>query len=115
MLLVSKSEPRSTECSLEMVFSIDEKHGIVEFLFLSEFLQEPFCQRGCGRRIQPCMEDFVRSWINSSVQPITIIVKLNHCFVERDVIRHLIICRLEITVVNPIVDHLSTVFDTEFL
>lgn len=43
MFLVSKSEPRSTECSLELFYSIDGKHGIVGFVFLSEFLQEPFC------------------------------------------------------------------------
>ncbi|ELY83418.1 hypothetical protein C486_02113 [Natrinema gari JCM 14663] len=49
MLFVSKSEPGSTECSLEMFCSINEKHGIVEIMFLGEFLQEPFCQRGRSR------------------------------------------------------------------
>ncbi|ELY62980.1 hypothetical protein C489_20751 [Natrinema versiforme JCM 10478] len=40
------------------------------------------------------MEDFVRLRINSGVQPIAMLVKLNHCLVERDVIRILIYCRL---------------------
>ncbi len=39
MFFVSKSEPRSTEGSLEMFCSIDEKHGIVEVMFLSELPQ----------------------------------------------------------------------------
>jgi hypothetical protein len=51
MFLVPKSEPRSTECSLEMFGSIDEKHGIVEVMFLSKFLQELFYQHGRCRRI----------------------------------------------------------------
>lgn len=42
-------------------------------------------------------------------------VQLNHRFVERDVIRFLIICQLWIAPVNPIVDRLSTAFDTEYL
>jgi len=40
------------------------------------------------------MEDFVRLWINRSVQPIAVFVKLNHRLVERDVIRILVICWL---------------------
>jgi len=40
------------------------------------------------------MKDIVRFWINSSVQPIPMFVELNHCLVERDVIRLLILCRL---------------------
>jgi len=94
MFFVLKSEPRSTECSLEVFCSIDEKRGIVEVMFFSEFLQESLCQRGRSRRIQPYMKDIVRFRINSSVQPIPMFVELNHCLVERDVIRLLILCRL---------------------
>ncbi|AFO59119.1 hypothetical protein NJ7G_3903 [Natrinema sp. J7-2] len=36
------------------------------------------------------MENFVRLWINSSVQPILMFVKLNHRLVKRDVIRILV-------------------------
>ncbi|ELY37794.1 hypothetical protein C496_19870 [Natronorubrum tibetense GA33] len=94
MFFVSKSEPRSAECSLKMFCSINEKHSIVEVMFLSEFLQELFCQSGRSRRIQPCMEYLVSFWIDSSVQPIAVFVKLNHRFVKRDVIRILVNCRL---------------------
>jgi len=73
-----------------MFCSIDEKHGVVEIMFLGEFLYEPFRQHGRSCRIQPDMENFVRLWINSSVQPITMFVKLNHRLVERDVIRILV-------------------------
>ncbi len=94
MFFVSKSEPRSTECSLEMVRSIDKEHGIGKVMFLSKFVENTFCQRGCSRRKQPYMEDIVRVWIGGSVQPIAMFVKLNHRLVECDVIRFLVICRL---------------------
>ncbi len=94
MFLVSKSEPEMMECSLEMLCPIDEKHGIVEVMFLSEFPQESFCQRGRSRRIQPHMKYIVRFWIDSTVQPIAMFVKLNHRFVKRNVIRFPINCRL---------------------
>lgn len=49
MFFVAKSKPSSTECSLQMVCSINEKHGIVELVYLSEFIQESFCQHGRNR------------------------------------------------------------------
>ncbi|ELZ09887.1 hypothetical protein C478_16947 [Natrinema thermotolerans DSM 11552] len=115
MFLVSKSKPRLAECSLEMFCSIDEKHGIVEVMFLSEFVQEPFCQCSRSRRIQPDVEYIVCFWIDRSVQPIAMFIKLNHRLVERDVIRLLILCRLWVALVNPIVDCLPTAFDTKLL
>ena len=38
---------------------------------------------------------------------------LNHQFVKRNVIRFLVNCWLQIGFANPIVDYLSTTFDTE--
>ena len=40
IFFVSKSEPGSAECSLEMFCSIDEKHGIVKVMFLGEFVEK---------------------------------------------------------------------------
>ncbi len=94
MFFVSKSDPSLAECSLEVFCAMDENHGIVEVMFLSEFPQKPFCQRGRSRRIQPYMKAIVRLRIDSSVQPIAIFLKLNHRLVERDVIRFLVNCRL---------------------
>ncbi len=94
LFFVSKSEPRPAECSPEMFCSIGEKYGTVEVMFLSEFLQEPFCQRGRSRQIQLYMEYIVRFWIGSSVQPIAMFIKLNHRLVERDVIQFLVNYRL---------------------
>ena len=56
MFLVSKSEPRLTKYGLEVFCSIDEKHSIIDLMFLSEFPQEPFCQHGRSGRIQSYME-----------------------------------------------------------
>ena len=74
-----------------MFCSIDETHSIVEVMFLTKFLQKPFRQCGRSRRIQPRMQNFVRFWLDSSVQPIAMVVKLNHRLVKRDVIRLLVI------------------------
>ncbi len=52
IFFISKSEFTSTECSLEMFCTIDKKLSIVEVMFLSEVLQELFCQSGRNRRIQ---------------------------------------------------------------
>ncbi len=94
MFFVLKSESRSAECSLEMFCSLNEKHSIVKVMFLGGLPQEPFCQHDRDRRIQPYMEYIVCFWIDSSVQPIAMFVKLNHRLVKRDVIRFLVNCRL---------------------
>ncbi len=94
MFFVSKSEPRSTKCGLEVFCSIDEEHSIIDLMFLSEFPQEPFCQHGRSGRIQSYMGYVARFWINSTVQPIPMSVTLNHRFVKRDVIQFLVNCRL---------------------
>jgi hypothetical protein len=40
------------------------------------------------------MEYTVRVWIDGSALPIAMFVELNHCLIERDVIRFLVICWL---------------------
>ena len=87
MFFVLQSEASSTECGLEMFCSIDREHGIVEVMYLGEFLLKPFCQHSHSGRMQPDMGNFVRFWINSGVQPVAIFGKLNHRLVECDVIQ----------------------------
>jgi hypothetical protein len=66
---------------------IDEKRRLLDLLLFAEFTQEQQCPfRGSGRK-QPNVEKFVRLRINRSVQPVPILIKLNHGFVDGDVIR----------------------------
>ncbi len=37
VFLVSKSEPASAECCLEMSCAIDEKHSVLDVMFLAQF------------------------------------------------------------------------------
>jgi hypothetical protein len=84
---VLKSEPCSLECSLEVCRAVDEKHGILDIVFLAEFLEEAVSQRDCRGRKQPHMEDFICVGIDGGVQPELLVVDSNHGLVDRDVIR----------------------------
>ncbi len=77
-----------------MLGAIDEKHGVFDIVFLREFLQKSFSQRGRSRRERPHMENSVRFRIDCSVQPIPVIIDLNHGLVERNVIRSRVSCWL---------------------
>ncbi|OLZ39339.1 hypothetical protein A6E15_18300 [Natrinema saccharevitans] len=70
-----------------MLGVIDEKHSVVEVVFLTKLLQELFRQCRCSRGKQPNVQKFVRLWIDSSVQPELLAVDSDHRFIERNVIR----------------------------
>jgi hypothetical protein len=84
-----KSEVFFEECSPQPRCAINEKHSIYDFMFLLQFLQELLCQEDGSHWKQPNAGKFVRSRINSGVQPGSLVVELNHGFVDRDVIRAL--------------------------
>jgi len=50
------------------------------------------------------MEKIVRFGIDNSVQPVALIVELDHGLVERDVIRLGTVCRLSVGLLDPIVN-----------
>lgn len=57
----------------------------------------------------------VRYWIDSTVQPISMFLTLNHRLIKCDVIRFLVTCQLSNAFMNPIVDCLSATPDTQSL
>jgi len=67
--------------------NLDEKDGSFDIVFLPKFAQENFCEGGLSRCKQPDVKQLVRLRIGGSVQPELLIVDLNHCFVERNLIR----------------------------
>ncbi len=91
---MSKSEAVSVECSYQSRSRIDEKHGVVDIVFLGEFREKDRGNTLVPRRKQPNVEKFVRFGIDSSVQPVAPIVEVDHGFVECDVIRLGTVCRL---------------------
>jgi hypothetical protein len=67
--------------------TIDEKYGVVDIVFLVKFSKKRMSENfRCGRS-QLRMEQFVRFGINSGVQPILLVIELDHSFVNRNVIR----------------------------
>jgi hypothetical protein len=57
-------------------------------VFLTEFTQKQQRSFRGSRREEADGEEFVRVWIDGGVQPVRLIVQLNHGLVDRDVIRH---------------------------
>jgi hypothetical protein len=89
MSTVLKSEVVFEECSLHPRCAIDEKHGVGAVVFLVAFLQDLFCHDDCSCRNRPYVQECVRFGSDSSVQPVSLIVELNHGFVTPNVIRAL--------------------------
>jgi hypothetical protein len=110
-----KSEVFLEECSLQPRGTIDEKYGVGDVVFLLEFLQELFRHGDGSRRKQPHVQEFVRSGIDSGVQPKSLIVELNHGFVDRNVIRALPVDWLHIGLLHSVVNGRACALDTEVI
>jgi len=82
-----KSQPCSVKRGLEVVRIINEKYGVFDIVSPAKFSQKYFGKSGCRGGKQPKVEQSVRFWISSSVQPVLLIVDANHCLVNRNLIR----------------------------
>jgi hypothetical protein len=89
-----ESEPMTVAGRLQPGGAIDEEGRVVDEMFLAEFSKEHLGQRQCSRRKQPDVEQTVRGGIDGSVQPVSLVVELDHGLIDRDVIRVGTICRL---------------------
>jgi len=56
-------------------------------VFSAEISEKPIRESVVCRRFKLCVEQIVRFWIDSSVQPILFIIESNHCLINRNVIR----------------------------
>jgi hypothetical protein len=89
-----KSEAESLQRGVEMGRSIDEERGLLDLLFLAEFAEKQHGELCSPGLKQPDSKEFVRVGIDSGVQPVALIVDSNHRFVQRDLIRGSVACRL---------------------
>jgi hypothetical protein len=85
-----KSEAKSVQRSFEMMRSIDKKCGLLNLLFVAEFVEEQQGELGGSGLKQPGMKEFIGFWIDSGVQPVSFVVDPNHCLIHRDLIRSLV-------------------------
>jgi len=89
-----KSESESGEGTFEVGGVIDEKLGLIEVVFGAEFAERAGCKLGFQDLKRPYMVDLVRRGIDGDVQPVALVVDLNHCLVQGDPIRSHIAGRL---------------------
>jgi hypothetical protein len=84
---VLEAEAVAVECGVKPRRSVDEKHGVVESVFRTQFREKLFGQRHSSGWKQSHVEEFVGIGIDGGVQPEALIVELDHGFVDRDVIQ----------------------------
>lgn len=72
----------SMEGSVELGCLINKEGRIIDVMFLAEFIKEQLgeCPRSGWK--QPHMEIFLGVWIDCGVQPVPLIVELDHGFVN---------------------------------
>ena len=70
-----------------MIGIIDEDRGLVEIVFSAEFAEKRDGKL-CGAGVkQPDVKQLIRLGVDGGVQPVALVVDLNHGFVDGDVIR----------------------------
>lgn len=67
---------------------VNEQCGVMDVVSLQEWPSEPVSQCDRSRRKQPDIEEFIRVWIDDGVQPVAVVVELNHRLVNGDVGRY---------------------------
>ena len=75
------------ESRLQPRCRIDEKHRVIDEMFLSNFSKKHLSNRLVSRRRELHVEQAVRLGIDRSVQPEAFVIELDHGLVNRNVIR----------------------------
>ena len=84
----------AVERSLQPRRFINQERCLFDVMFLAEFTKEHLSESLRLRRKQPHVEVLVGCWVDSSIQPVTMVIELDHNFVDRNVIRVLSVSRL---------------------
>ena len=87
MSFVSKIEIAFATGLLKWNRTIDEKDRVINVVFFAELPEKLIRNNVCSCRFKLFMEQIVRFRIDGGVQPILLIIKLNHGFINRNVIR----------------------------
>jgi len=85
---VSEIEAVLLQCRSESVCIINEKHGVVDIVFLPTLSEKYFGQYCRTRGGKTDVEELVRIRIDSGVQSEPLIVNTNHTFIQRNLIRN---------------------------
>jgi hypothetical protein len=89
MAFDSEIEAVSRAGVFQLWCAIDEKDSVVNVVFFAEFGNEPTRNNVRSRWFKCCMQQFVCVGIDGSVQPVLLVIELDHGLVNRNVIRAL--------------------------
>ena len=95
--------------------SIDDELGVIDLMFLSEFLEKQLRGNGHLGGIDSNMEDHVGLRVDGGEEPLGLAIDFNDGFVEGDLLRFLAAARLEVGLLDPVVNGRSAPIDTKFL
>ena len=112
---VSGIEAVPLQCRFELVRISDEKHGVVDIVFLLTLSKKYFGQCCRVRSEKTGIEEFVRIRIDNGVQPELPIVNMNHAFVQRNLIRSFTAVWLWISFLHSTIGGLSRTVDTQLI
>ena len=82
-----KSESVTVTGRLQPGRAIDQKDRVVDEMFLAEFGEEHLGEGGSSGRVQSDVEQAVGGGIDRRIQPVALVIHLDHGLVNRDVIR----------------------------
>lgn len=74
--------------------SIDQEERVGDEMFLTEFCEEHLGERLSSGREEPKVQYTVCGRINRGIQPVALVIDLDHDLVDRDVIRVSTLCGL---------------------
>jgi hypothetical protein len=87
MCFMLESQSVAVTNRLQPWCSVNEKNGVLNLMFLTEFREKHLGQRLCSRRIQPNVQQAVRCRIDGGVQPESLVVELDHGLINCNLIR----------------------------
>lgn len=85
--LVAESQTMTRQRRLEPRRTVDEKERVPGVVFLLQFAEKHLRQDGRSTSTEPDMEEMVRCRIDGGVQPVPLVLDLDHGLVDRNSIR----------------------------
>jgi len=107
------AQPFAAQSTDEVVGIVDEKHGVLDGVFLAELGEKFPSNRDRIRRKQPRVRDSVRFRVDGGVQPVLLVGDADHLLTDRNAIRAVTACRLEVSLLHPAVNRCPTPTDTQ--
>ena len=87
MFLASEIVASSVTGSLQRLRAINQKYCLRKIVFLVDLSEKRLSNNCICGWFKACMQQFICGWIDRRVQPILLIIELDHRLINRNVIR----------------------------